>query len=198
MLIQDHFLILSSSSWLHPKDLSSLKRHEIEAFLADEAKKRNSDLREGYRIALDSNDWLANNEKRRQTAAQQELEAQEQVDQLVSESEDAGDTRKGKGLKKRKRDSEEELSRDKKTTKSRKDGAESKKKTPGGKSRKNGKSKSVVESEDDGEHADDDDVGPSKKDSTPPQKKAKRDKDDDGDDCKQFYLHAVSVFIRGT
>lgn len=189
------FLILSFSSWLHPKDLSSLKRHEIEAFLADEAKKRNSDLREGYRIALDSDDWLANNEKRRQTAAQQELEAQEQVDQLVSESEDVGDARKGKGPKKRKRDSDEELPRDKKTTKLRKDVTESKKKTAGGKSRKNGKSKSVVESEDDGEHADDDDdVGPSKKTSTPPPKKAKRDKDDEGDDCKHFCIHAVSCF----
>jgi hypothetical protein len=31
--------------------------------LADEGKKRNADLREGYRIALDPNDWLANNEK---------------------------------------------------------------------------------------------------------------------------------------
>lgn len=179
-------LIPSFSSWLHSKDLSSLKRHEIEAFLADEGKKRNNDLREGYRIALDPNDWLANIEKRRQAAAQQDLEAQEQIDQLDSESEDAGDTTKGKGSKKRKHGSDEELPRDKKATKSKRESAESKKKTTGIKSRKNGKLKSVVESEDDGEHASghEEDAGPSKKASSPPVKRAKRVKDDDGDDGK--------------
>ena len=184
-------LIPSFSAWLHPKDLSSLKRHEIEAFLADEGKKRNADLREGYRIALDPNDWLANNEKRRQTAAQQELEAQEQVDQLDSETEEVGDARKGKGPKKRKRDSDDELIKEKKTTKSKKDSTESKKKTTGGKSRKNGRSKSVVESEDDAQ-ADGDDAGPSKKASSPPSKKAKRDKDDEPDDGEQLFTSLFS------
>jgi hypothetical protein len=189
-------LILSFSAWLHSKDLSSLKSHEIEAFLADEGKKRNQDLREGYRIALNPNDWLANNEKLRQAATQQELDAQEQVDQLNSESEDAGDTRKGKGPKKRKRDSDEELSREKKAPKSKKDSAESKKKAAGGKSRKNGRSKSVVESEDDGQHVqgDDDDAGPSKNASSPQSKKAKREKDDDGDDCKHLLLYCPPLF----
>jgi len=174
------FLIPYFSAWLHPKDLSSLKRHEVESFLADEGKKRNADLREGYRTALDPNDWLSKNEKRRQA----ELEAQEQVDELASESEGVGDTRKGKGSKKRKRDSDEELSKEKKTTKSKKD-PESKKKTTGGKSRKNGKSKSVVESEDDGDHAEAEgvDAGPSKNALSPPSKKAKREKDDEVDDC---------------
>lgn len=178
------WLILYFSAWLHPKDISSLKRHEVETFLADEGKKRSADLKEGYRIALDPNDWLSNNEKSRQAL----LEAQEQVDELASESEGVGDARKGKGRKKRKRDSDEELSREKKTTKSKKDPTESKKKISGSKSRKNGKSKSVVESEDDGDNAQAEgvDAGPSKNALSPPSKKAKRDKDEEVDDCEQL------------
>ena len=112
------------------------------------------------------------------------------MDQLDSETEDGDEPKKSKSSKKRRRDSDEELVREKKATKAKKDSAEStKKKTPATKSKKNGKSKSMVESEDDGEHAQDDadDAGPSKA-SPPPTKKMKHDKDDEGDDCKDPHL----------
>lgn len=151
----------------------------------DESKKRNGDLREGYRIALDPNEWLADNEKRRLANHQRELEEQEQIDQLDSEIDGGDDHKKPKTSRKRKRDSDDEPTQEKKSSKWKKDSTETKKKSTVGKSKKNGKSKSMVESEDEGDHAlDEGESGPSKKASPPPAKKPKRDKDDDGDDCE--------------
>jgi hypothetical protein len=194
--------------------MSTLKKHEMEAFLADENKKRNRDLCEGYRHALDPKPFV---EKLREdrAAIAQELEEREQnaeVDQLESEPEadqddDSKISKKSKGTapKKRKRESDVEP-KVKKTPKTKKDSAEStKKKATIAKGRKNGvKSKALIESEDEGDHDADDDadddggVGPSKKASPPPPKKSKRDKDE-GDDCELFALFfwIFSYVLRG-
>ena len=183
---------LPSSAWLHPKDMSALQPHEIEAFLADDNKKRNGDLHKGYQIALDSSDFVR--EQRNNVRALKESMDNAQVDQLESENEEGDDdaaSKKSKGstTKKRKRDSEAEPAKAKRaskaaTTTTKKGSAEPAKKKKAVK--KNGaKSKALVESEDEGDGADgdddDDDAGPSKKTSPPPAKKAKRDKDDGGD-----------------
>jgi hypothetical protein len=182
--------------------MSTLKKHEIEAFLADENKKRNRDLCEGYRLALDPKPFVEKLKVDRAAIAQ-ELEEREQdaeVDQLESEPDDDQDdeskvSKKSKAAasKKRKRESDVEP-KQKKTPRAKKDSAEpTKKKNPATKGRKNGvKSKAMVESEDEGEDAEedaDDDIGagPSKKASPPPAKKAKRDKDE-GDDCELYFL----------
>jgi hypothetical protein len=173
--------------------MSALLPHEIEAFLADDNKKRNGELHKGYQIALDSADFVR--QQKNNVRALKESMDNAQVDQLESEGEEGGEgdedgaavVKKSKGStsKKRKRDSEVEPAKAKrgpKTTK--KDSVEpvKKKSAPGKTARKNGaKSKALVESEDEGAEAeddDDDDAGPSKKTSPPPAKKAKRDKED--------------------
>ncbi|KAF8955661.1 hypothetical protein BDZ97DRAFT_1764643, partial [Flammula alnicola] len=190
------FFPMGDYAWLPAKEMSSLKRHEIEAFLADDTKKRSGDLREGYKIALDPQPWMTNRAEIAQAA--QEAEENAQVDQLESEpdgEEEGGSTKKVKALtsKKRKRESEIEPAKvAKKTPKAKKGSAEPAKRkssSTGPKTKKNGaKSKTLVESEDEGEPAEAEDEGEdeglSKKTSPPPAKKAKRDKDDDGDDSK--------------
>ncbi|PPQ95931.1 hypothetical protein CVT26_016152 [Gymnopilus dilepis] len=193
------FFPMGDYAWLHAKDLSALKRHEIEAFLADESKKRNGDLREGYRIALDPQPWMTN----RAEIQQAEIEAaeNEQVDQLESENEGDEDSEAKKKSKKRKRE-DDPTKPAKKAPKPKKGSAEpaSKKKSASaaGKPKKNGaKSKTMVESEDEGDAAgaeDDEDAGPSKKKaSPPPAKKVKRDKDEDGDEVKSDDPQSLKV-----
>ena len=183
--------------------MSSLKKHEMEAFLADENKKRNRELCDGYRHALDPKPFVEKLKEDRAALAQ-ELEEREQnaeVDQLESEPADDDqddDSRTGKKpkattSKKRKRESDLEP-KQKKAPKAKKDSVEpNKKKSAAGKGRKNGvKSKAMVESEDEGDNAeedadDDGGVGTSKRASPPPSKRAKREKDD-GDDCDFFFL----------
>lgn len=195
-------LTIIYSAWLHSKDMSSLKKHEMEAFLADESKKRNRELCEGYRHALDPKPFVEKLKEDRAAIAQ-ELEEREQnaeVDQLESEPADDDqddDSRTGKKpkattSKKRKRESEVEP-KQKRGPKAKKDSAEPKKKSAAGKGRKNGvKSKAMVESEDEGDNAeedadDDGGVGTSKRASPPPTKRPKREKDD-RDDCDFFFL----------
>ena len=188
------------SAWLHSKDMSSLKKHEIEAFLADESRKRNRELCDGYRHALDPKPYIEKLKEDR-AALVQELEEREQnaeVDQLESEPDDDqdDDSRAGKKpkatSKKRKRESDVEP-KPKKTPKAKKDSAEpTKKKSTTAKGRKNGvKSRAMVESEDEGDNAEDADddggVGTSKRASPPPAKKSKRDKDD-VDDCESLFF----------
>ena len=194
------------SAWLHSKDISALKKHEIEAFLADETRKKKTDLGEGYRHALDPKHFLEKLKEDRAALAL-ELEEREQnaeVDQLESEPDDGQDddrvNKKSKSTasKKRKRESEVE-SKPKKAPKAKKDSIEStKKKSVASKGKKNGvKSKTMVESEDEGDNAEEDaddeeGAGPSKKVSPPAAKKAKRDKDE-GDDCElPLLFHYIS------
>ena len=44
------------SAWLQAKDLSKLQIHEIQAYI-NEPHKRNGDLLEGYRVALNPEGW---------------------------------------------------------------------------------------------------------------------------------------------
>lgn len=206
-----HHPLCSYSAWLHPKDMSALLPHEIEAFLADDNKKRNGELHKGYQIALDSAEFVR--QQKSNVRALKESMDNAQVDQLESEGEEGGEgdedgatvVKKSKGStsKKRKRDSEAEPAKAKrgpKTTK--KDSVEpvKKKSAPGKTGKKNGaKSKALVESEDEGAEAEDDDdedAGPSKKTSPPPAKKAKRDKEDA--DYGVFFLLASVLFFDAT
>ena len=192
--------------------MSALLPHEIEAFLADDNKKRNGDLHKGYQIALDSAEFVR--EQKNNVRAFKESMDNAQVDQLESEGEEGGEgdenggasVKKAKGstAKKRKRDSEAEPVKAKRGPKAtKKDSVEpaKKKSAPGKTGRKNGaKSKALVESEDEGAEVEDDedeDAGPSKKTSPPPAKKAKRDKDDGGD-YGVFFPLVSSFFFDAT
>jgi len=180
------FFPVGDFSWVLPKDLSKLKKHEIEAYIA-EPHKKSGDLLNGYRTALDPEKWLK--EKDEERAALLEEIAEEEVDELDGE-EEADDDEKPTKTKKRKRESEPGT-KTKAKPKKEKDagdaGAKKKKSAEKGekgekgvKSKKNGvKSKAMVESEDEGERGDN--AGPSKKSSPPPTKKAKRDKEEEAD-----------------
>jgi hypothetical protein len=199
-------LITSRSAWLHPKDMSALLPHEIEAFLADDNKKRNGDLHKGYQIALDSAEFVR--EQRDNVRAFKDSMDNAQVDQLESENDGQGDddaassAKKSKAStsKKRKRESEPEPVKAKKAPRAtKKDSADpGKKKSVSSRAgKKNGaKSKALVESEDEGDGAegddDEEDTGPSKKTSPPPAKKAKRDKDEGAD--HSMFSACISAF----
>ncbi|KAF5338103.1 hypothetical protein D9758_015382 [Tetrapyrgos nigripes] len=165
-------------AWLLPKDISKLQKHEIESYI-NEPMKKNGDLLNGYRTALDPTRW--EEERRHLVDAQgeedEEEEGVEEVDELQSGDEDG---KAKKNPKKRKRESEGGASAKGKATKSakaKKDGDAAKKpRASTGKAKKNSKSKEMVESEDDAEGEGDE--GPSKKASPPPAKKAKKDRDD--------------------
>ncbi|KAF4567085.1 PWWP domain-containing protein [Pleurotus pulmonarius] len=176
-------------AWLASKDISKLQVHEIQSFL-NEPHKKNGDLMEGYKIALDPKEWEENID---QLIA--EADADADIDQL-DESEGEAGSEGPKKSKKRKRESEAASTTKSKTPKkprasAAKKGSEepasgkaSAKKTPA-KGRKSGaKSKAMVESEDDGEGREEDegDSGPSNPvTSPPPAKKAKRSEKEEED-----------------
>ncbi|KAL5507466.1 hypothetical protein ACEPAH_6922 [Sanghuangporus vaninii] len=177
------FFPAGDHAWVPPKDLSKLKKHEIEAYI-NEPHKKSGDLLSGYRIALDPSTWEREMESKREAA--EEAEADEEVDELEGE-EEAGDEDEPAKTKKRKRDSEGGTKSKPKSKKDKEGGETSSKKKKSSekvdkpaKSKKNGsKSKDVVESEDEGGHTDQ--LGSRKKSSPPPAKKSKREKDDEGD-----------------
>src|ERR1700730_870872 len=94
------WLIGVLSAWTVAKDISKLQKHEIEAFISEPSKK-SGDLHKGYKIALDPEEWLLQQEAIAQDIADREENAA--VDQLESEAE--GDVKAGKS-KKRKRESD--------------------------------------------------------------------------------------------
>ncbi|EIW83102.1 hypothetical protein CONPUDRAFT_89090 [Coniophora puteana RWD-64-598 SS2] len=162
------FFPVGDYAWLVAKDISMLKRHEIEAWISDPPK-RSGDLLNGYRIALNPEKWEEEKSNAEMAAAEQEGNAE--VDQLDSEEEDDDAPKK---VKKRKRDSEAASSVKSTKVKPRK--------SAGSVKGKKSKSKDMVESEDDGENdaAEEEDAPPSKKKAAPPpSKKAKKDKDGD-------------------
>jgi hypothetical protein len=185
--------------------MSALLPHEIEAFLADDNKKRNGELHKGYQIALDSAEFVR--EQRKNVRALKDSIANAPVDQLESEGEEGAEedeggasAKKAKGstTKKRKRESEADVGKAKRGAKAaatKKESAEPVKRKSKTAKKNGAKSKALVESEDEGAEAEDDDdedAGPSKKSSPPPAKKAKRDKDDG--DFGVFFLLAFSLF----
>ena len=180
----------------------------MEAFLADENKKRNRDLCEGYRHALDPKSFV-DKLKEDRAAFFQELNEfeREQVDQLESVPDDnQDDDSKTKpevttASKKRKRESGVELKQEK-DPKVKKDAAEhNKKERAADNGRVNG-SKAMGKSEDEGDNTEEDVIVDddrslriSKRASPPLTKEAKRDKDD-GDDC-DFLSFFLLLFLKG-
>jgi hypothetical protein len=92
------------SSWLGPKEISLLQKHEIEAYI-NEPHKKNGELLDGYKVALDPTDWLAL--KKAQAEKEAAYDPSGEVDELEDEEDADGeeDTGRKKGTK-RKRDSE--------------------------------------------------------------------------------------------
>ncbi|GAA5871582.1 hypothetical protein JCM16303_000801 [Sporobolomyces ruberrimus] len=94
-------------AWLGPKDISALKKEEIEKVLAT---KKKGELFQGYKIAQDPSEWIT--EKEDEAAEIAQLQEDLEDDQLASEGEGAGpEVAKGKAgkvkkeaTKKRKRD----------------------------------------------------------------------------------------------
>ncbi|PAV18484.1 Tudor PWWP MBT [Pyrrhoderma noxium] len=159
------FFPAGDHAWLNTKDLSKLKKHEIEAYI-NEPHKKNGDLLSGYRVALDPSKWEEEMAKRQEAA--EEADADEEVDELEGEEDDDGNDDDKPKVKKRKRDADAAAKAKKKTDKP-------------AKSKKNGpKSKTMIESEDEGERGDD--AGPSNKAAQPPAKKLKREKSEKEDD----------------
>ena len=73
----------SYSAWVPPKDLSKLKKHEIEAYI-NEPHKKSGDLLTGYRIALNPEDWEKEMEKRREEAEEaEEAQEEQEVDEML-------------------------------------------------------------------------------------------------------------------
>ena len=145
------------SAWLQAKDLSKLQLHEIQAYI-NEPHKRNGDLLEGYKVALDPIAWEEKQKEKKERA--EEMDEDEPVDELDEDGEGAEDDDEMEKINKRKRKREakpkEKPAKDAKPPKSQK-------KKNGGK-----KSNAMVESEDEGG-----DAGPSSKGAPPPSKKSK-------------------------
>ncbi|KAF9492767.1 hypothetical protein BDN71DRAFT_1473528 [Pleurotus eryngii] len=180
-------------AWLASKDISKLQVHEIQSYL-NAPHKKNGELLEGFKIALDPKEWEENIEER--IAALDEAEANADVDQL-DDSDGEGVGGGQKKSKKRKRESDAAGASKTKTLKKPRASAAKKgseepgsikataRKTPA-KGRKSGtKSKTMVESEDDGEGREEDeegDSGPSNPvTSPPPAKKTKRNEKEEED-----------------
>jgi len=163
-------------SWLVPKDLSLLQKHEIEAYI-NEPHKKSGDLLAGYKIALNPAEW--EKQMTAQQEAMQEAEMEEDIDQLDDgEGEEEEEGRKKKS-KKRKRESEVKPRKRKESEKKGSAKPDSKeKKAPGRKrsGKKNGiRSKEAIESEDENVEADDEEAAESSKRAAPPAKKQKKE-----------------------
>ncbi|KAL1412777.1 hypothetical protein Q8F55_000525 [Vanrija albida] len=85
------FFPVGDFSWLPPKDVQSLPKHQIEAFLNETHRKASGALREAYKTALDPTEWDAQQADKRR-ALEEEVDADDDVDELEEE----GDEPKGK------------------------------------------------------------------------------------------------------
>lgn len=86
-----------------PKELSLLQKHEIEAYV-NEPHKKNGELLEGYKIALDPSEWL--DKKKTEAENVTTYDPEGEVDELEDEEDADGEDASGKKSKgtKRKRD----------------------------------------------------------------------------------------------
>jgi len=98
------FFPLGDYSWMSPKEISLLQKHEIEAYI-NEPHKKNGDLLDGYKVALDPTEWLAKKKDEAENATAYDPAGE--VDELEDEEDADGeeDTGRKKGTK-RKRDGE--------------------------------------------------------------------------------------------
>jgi hypothetical protein len=88
-----------------PKELTPLVKHEIEAYI-NEPHKKNGELLEGYKIALDPSEWLTQKKSEAENAPAYDPEGE--VDELDYDDDAEGEDESGSKTKstKRKRDSE--------------------------------------------------------------------------------------------
>jgi hypothetical protein len=159
-----------------PKDLSRLKKHEIDAYV-NEPYRKSGDLLKGYQAAADPEKW--EEEIQARVDAQNEEAANASVDEL-EESEAGDDEDERPKTKKRKRESQP--AKKPKSVPKKRDAADgsTRRKAAGGGKAKVSKSKATVESEDEGDRADD---------VKPPTKKAKPADDDDGTRIRGFRFY---------
>jgi hypothetical protein len=83
------------SSWLASRDITPLKKHQIDAFITEPHRKASGALREAYQTAQDPTEWDANQSAaRRQAEEEAEAEVDEDVDELEEEDDGASKKRK--------------------------------------------------------------------------------------------------------
>jgi hypothetical protein len=155
-----------------PKDLSRLKKHEIDAYI-NEPYRKSGDLLKGYQAAADPSKW--EEEHQALVDAQNEADADALVDELESDPAEEDDEGSAKPKsKKRKRESEAAGAKKARAPK-KKDAADgtTRRKVAGSTkaTKAASKNKTAVESEDEGERMDE---------GKPPAKKTKPDEDEDG------------------
>ncbi|CAK9783000.1 unnamed protein product [Cutaneotrichosporon oleaginosum] len=85
------FFPVGDYSWLPPKEIQPLKKHQIQAFLNEGHRKAAGNLREAYETALDPSDWDQAQEEYRREREQAEAEAEEDVDELEEEEGEEGE-----------------------------------------------------------------------------------------------------------
>lgn len=170
------------SAWQVVGGLQKLQKHEIEAYI-NEPSKKNPDLLEGYKIALDPSEW----DNTRAETLRKYLEEQKNapIDELAEEEDEE------KAGKKRRRDSEglDKKRTPKKTTPA-KAGVRTKPDSVGPKPKKRGRKNGVTSSE---MIPESEDEGADKKDGERPPKKARGEEDDDDEDCE---FSAISCCYR--
>lgn len=97
------------SAWLMPKDISRLKRHEIDAYI-NEPSKKSGELLAAYRVALDPSEWEAG---RPAPGADEDedadADADGEIDELASEPSDNKRKRKAPPSKKAGKRSKKEV-----------------------------------------------------------------------------------------
>jgi len=93
-------------SWMGPKEISLLQKHEIEAYIS-EPHKKNGDLLDGYKVALDPTEWLAKKKDEAENAPAYDPAGE--VDELEDEDADGEEDTGGKKGTKRKRDGEAKI-----------------------------------------------------------------------------------------
>ena len=161
------------SAWQVIGGLQKLHKHEIEAYI-NEPSKKNGDLLEGYRIALDPSEW--DNTRAETLRKYMEDQKNAPIDELDEEEDEE------KVGKKRKRDSEgmDKKKFSKKTTPA-KVGVRTKSDSAGTRPKKRGKKNGITSSE---MIPESEDEGAEKKDVERPAKRAKGEEDDEDEECE--------------
>lgn len=93
------------SHWFKPRDMTLLTQREIRAYLDDPHKKQ-ADLRQAYKVALDPHAWVQEQDEIVAAAERAAEDEEEGVDELDGEEGDEEDVRPAKSGK-RKRGAEE-------------------------------------------------------------------------------------------
>ncbi|BEI81042.1 hypothetical protein CcaverHIS002_0202020 [Cutaneotrichosporon cavernicola] len=84
------FFPVGDYSWLPPKEIQPLKKHQIQSFLNEGHRKAAGNLREAYETALDPSEWDQVQDEYRRDREAAEAEADEDVDELEEEEGEDG------------------------------------------------------------------------------------------------------------